>query len=138
MDTTTVVWCHCYDLCQDTSNFVHHCSCIMSINVNAVKRQILSNVITNYLTLQHYSITMKINLTLHIPLKSLRDPRDLQTMLWEPLDERTWKVSLFSWHIAFWGSLNMNQTVNLPPLFFPFCTQLEFIIAKSNGIEGRG
>ena len=47
-------------------------------------------------------------------------------------------MSPFFWHNAFGRSLNMNQIVNLPPLFFPFYTQSEFIIAKSNGMESRG
>lgn len=83
MGTTSAVCCPCHDLCQDTNNFVHHCSCIVSINVNTVKRQIISNVITKYLALQHYSITVIVIFTLRLSCKSLRDPKDLLTMLWE-------------------------------------------------------
>ena len=54
---THFIWCHYYDSYQDTSNFTHHCFHIISVNVNAVKRQLMLRYyhkILYIIILQHY------------------------------------------------------------------------------------
>ena len=43
--TTRMVWCHCFNLCQGSSNFTYHCFCTSNAIATRCTRQITSGIL---------------------------------------------------------------------------------------------